>query len=150
MNLTTPSLFWFVTGVVLLLLEMGVPGFVLFFFAVGAWVTALLSLFLPLGLNGQILVFTVSSVLSLLVLRKFVKRAFAGYALEADRKDSLAEKGERVTVVSDIVPPAEGKVKYSGTTWRAKADVELKAGELAEIVELRGLVMIVTAVSAER
>lgn len=141
MMLNTPSLLWFLAGIVLFLLEMSMPGFVLFFFGAGAWITALASWLLPLSLNGQILVFIVSSLLSLLTLRRFVQSVFAGDTESPGDDSALAAEGERVVVISDIVPPAEGKVKYSGTSWRAVSDAPIHAGEVAEIVSQDGLLM---------
>lgn len=143
MELNTPSLLWFLAGIVLFLLELSMPGFVLFFFAAGAWLTAAASWLYPLSLNSQILVFIVASLVSLLVLRRFVKKAFSGRADAAGEDHLLAEPGIRVVVVADIVPPAEGKVKYSGTTWRARANERLEAGEIAEVIDQEGLVMTV-------
>jgi membrane protein implicated in regulation of membrane protease activity len=120
---------------------MAVPGFILFFFGVGAWITALLSWLLPIGINSQILIFTVSSVVALLALRKLIRKSFIGDSINENEEDSLAEKGAHVEITEDIVPPAEGKVKYSGTTWRAIADSVVMKGTLAEIVEQQGLVI---------
>lgn len=147
MDFTTPPLFWFLSGIVLFILEMVVPGFVLFFFAVGAWITALLSWLLPIGINSQILIFTVSSVVALLALRRLVKNSFLGDSTNENERDSLAERGAHVEIIQDIVPPAEGKVKYSGTTWRATADSAMRGGDLAEIVEQQGLVIKVKPVT---
>lgn len=141
MELTTPSLLWFLAGVVFFLLELSMPGFILFFFGAGAWLTAVLSWLYPLSLNVQMLVFIVASIVSLLVLRRFVKKAFSGSATGAGEDRVMAEPGVRVVVVCDIIPPAEGKVKYSGTTWRAQASENIEAGEIAEIVEQDGMVM---------
>lgn len=148
MELNTPSLLWFLAGIVFFLLELSMPGFVLFFFAVGAWLTATLSWLYPLSLNSQILIFIVASLFSLLVLRRFVKKAFSGSVTGAGEDHVMAEPGVRVVVVGDIIPPGEGKVKYSGTTWRARADKKIEAGEIAEIVEQDGMVMIVKRVDA--
>lgn len=147
MDFTTPALFWFLSGVVLFILEMVVPGFVLFFFGVGAWITALLSWLLPIGINSQILIFTVSSVIALLALRRLVKKSFIGDSTNENEEDSLAEKGSHVEIIQDIIPPAEGKVRYSGTTWRATADRAMKSGDLAEIVEQQGLLIKVKPVT---
>jgi len=146
MELNTPSLLWFLTGVVLLLLELSMPVFVLFFFALGAWLTAAASWLYPVSLNGQLLIFIVSSLLSLLLLRRYLQKAFSGRSTDARGDSALAEPGARVMVVVDIVPPAEGKIKYSGSTWRARAQEEIKAGEIAEIVGQEGLLMTVKRV----
>ncbi|SHO48339.1 NfeD family protein [Desulfopila aestuarii] len=144
MQLNTPSLLWFLTGVVLLLLELSMPSFVLFFFALGAWLTAGAAWLYEISLNTQILIFIVASLVSLLLLRRFVKKAFGGGKSSDGRSDhSLAEAGTKVVVVADIVPPSEGKIKYSGTTWRATASEKIEAGEIAEIVEQDGLLITV-------
>ena len=39
-----PELVWFIAGLGLFLLELVLPGFVIFFFGIGAWVTALICL----------------------------------------------------------------------------------------------------------
>lgn len=143
MQVLSPWLIWCLVGLGLLLLELAVPGFVLFFFGLGALCTALVSLLFDPGLNGQLLIFIVSSLFSLLLLRRFVKRAFTGDTEEPSVDQPLAVKGERVVVEVEIIPPAEGKVRYSGTTWRARADEPIEAGKVVEVVEQDGLVMIV-------
>jgi inner membrane protein len=146
MQLNTPSLLWFLAGVVLFLLELSMPGFVLFFFALGAWVTAVAAWLSPLSLNGQILLFIIASLISLVALRRVMRRMFVGRK-GGERQDSVvAEAGTRVVVVVDINPPAEGRVKYSGSTWRARADMKIAAGEVAEVVEQDGLLITVQRV----
>ena len=143
MDLSTPSLFWFVGGIVLFLLEMFVPGFVLFFFGAGACLTALATLLFGLTLNSQILVFIFASLLSLVLLRRYVKTIFIGDSVASGTDSALAEHGARVEVINEIVPPAEGKVKYSGTTWRARATEKIEAGEIVQVIEQDGLIMTV-------
>ena len=147
--LNTPGLLWFLAGIVLFLLELSMPGFVLFFFGAGAWITALASWLFKLSLAGQILVFIVSSLVSLFILRRYIRNVFTGSSDSRGDDSALALEGVRVVVVSDIVPPAEGKVKYSGTTWRAEADEVIEAGEVAEVVAQDGLLMKVRRVDAE-
>ena len=71
-----PELVWFIIGLALFLLELVLPGFVIFFFGVGAWVTALLCLIADPGINLQAIVFAVTSVLSLVLLRKMIQKRF--------------------------------------------------------------------------
>lgn len=146
MQLNTPALLWFLAGVVLFLLELSVPSFVLFFFALGAWVTAVASWLYPLSLNSQILLFIVASLLSLAALRRAMRRIFAGRKGDGRQDSVMAEAGTRVVVVADINPPAEGRVKYSGSTWRARAHERIEAGEIAEVVEQEGLLITVKRV----
>lgn len=148
MELTTPSLIWFLAGIVLFLLEMALPGFILFFFGLGAWLTAAASWLFPLNLNGQILVFIIASLFSLLCLRSFVKKAFFGRATSEEGDSALVTPGAQAVVITAIVPPAEGKVKYSGTFWRAIADERIEAGEITSIVSQDGLLMKVKKINS--
>ena len=150
MLLNTPWLLWFLAGGVLLLMELFVPGFVLFFFALGAWTAALCAGLFGVGPNGQILVFLVASILSLVSLRSLVKKVFSGDKTSGDRTDQvMAPSGTTCMVVAAIVPPAEGKVKYSGTSWRAIAAERIEAGEMVEIIRQEGLLMTVKRVGGD-
>ncbi len=71
-----PELIWFLVGLVMLLFEFALPGLIIFFFGVGAWIVAGLCFFLPLSPTWQLAIFLVTSVVCLLVLRKFLKRIF--------------------------------------------------------------------------
>lgn len=143
MDLYNPSLLWFIAGIALFLLEMMVPGFILFFFGAGACITSLATLLFGLSLNSQVLVFIIASLLSLAILRRYVKKAFIGKVESSGEDSAFAEKGAQVEVVGEIVPPAEGKVKYSGTTWRAKATERIEVGEIVQVIEQDGLIMTV-------
>jgi len=48
-----PELFWFILGLGLFLLELVIPGLIIFFFGLGAWVTALVCLIGNPGINLQ-------------------------------------------------------------------------------------------------
>lgn len=143
MNLPSPEITWFVLGIVLLAFEMALPGFVIFFFGVGALLTAAATLLFPINLNGQLIVFLISSLASLFLLRKYIKRTFFGVTLDSDEAvdSALASRGERAEVVKDIIPPAEGKVKYSGTTWRALSEHQIDKGQIVTIMSQDGLIM---------
>jgi len=54
-----PEMIWFILGLVLFLLELVVPGFVIFFFGIGAWVAALVCLIANPGVNLQVIIFAV-------------------------------------------------------------------------------------------
>ena len=140
MELTSPGLIWLIVGVGLFLLEMALPGFILFFFGAGAWVTSIFCWFFPLSLNNQLLIFLLSSLLFLFGLRGFIKRTFFGSSVQGEDQFP-AHEGERGVVIAAILPPAEGKIKYSGTQWRALAEERIEEGESVVIVSRQGLVV---------
>lgn len=144
------TLAWFLIGIGFMLLEFIIPGFIIFFFGAGAWIAALATVVGIDNLNVQLLVFLISSILLLVLLRTRVKRYFEGKVSKKDLADELIEsvKGEKAIVVNDIFPnKIGGKVEFHGTHWNAEADEEIKKGEVVEIVERRNLVLKVKKIS---
>jgi membrane protein implicated in regulation of membrane protease activity len=142
---------WFIIGLIIMLAELLLPGFILIFFGIGAWVTALgIALGLLPGFSGQLIVFLLSSVASLVLFRKKGKNYFQGKVSgKLGKYQSLDDiKGQRVVVVNPIRPKnVDGKVEYNGTFWTATADVELPKGAVVEIVERDNLTLHVKPIS---
>jgi membrane protein implicated in regulation of membrane protease activity len=44
-------------------------------------------------------------------------------------------------VCNTIAPPTEGRIKYSGSTWRATADERIEEGEIIAVIRQKGLVI---------
>ncbi len=149
MNLPSPEVTWFILGIIFLVLEMIMPGFVIFFFGVGAWITALVLLFADVSLNTQLVIFLITSLLTLFLLRKYIQRTFLGTKSGDEIDHALASGGENAIVVDAIVPPAKGKVKYSGTTWTAVSESEIEEGEVVTILSQDGLLMKVGKINSE-
>lgn len=144
MGAINPELYWLMIGVMLFFLELALPGFVLFFFALGALVTALVSWLLPIAISWQLALFIVASLVSLLTLRGVIQRRFFDSGAEdeeADKDVVLAAPGDRGVVSMGIFPPAEGRIKYSGTFWRATADENIEDGEVVSVIHQDGLVI---------
>jgi len=135
------TLVWFVAGVAFFLLEMAVPGFIIFFFGIGAWAVAIATLFGVDNLTIQLAIFVVVSVLSLFLFRNKSKTIFRGkedtFKPKDDNKlnDYIEDmRGKKAKVIIDIVPgDINGKVEFRGTQWKAEADVEIKSGSIVEI-----------------
>jgi membrane protein implicated in regulation of membrane protease activity len=134
--LSRPELLWFLIGLVLFLLELVVPGFVIFFFGFGAWITALICLIGHPGPNLQIIIFAVTSVLSLVVLRRMIQNKF--FSNKHDGGIDLVEDeftGKEGTALSEFGPKRKGKVEFKGTTWNAESDSEIREGQSVIIIE---------------
>jgi len=124
-----PELIWFIIGLVLFLLELVIPGFVIFFFGVGAWVTALLCLIAEPGINLQAIVFAVTSVLSLLLLRKMIQKKFFYSKDELSKEVEDEFTGREALALTDFAPGETGKVEFKGTTWKAESDASISKGQ---------------------
>ena len=134
-----PEVVWFLVGLALLILEFAMPGLVIFFFGVGACVVAAVCLVAPndlITLNVQLIIFIASSVLSLLLLRKWLKGVFLGHTpSKQDLTENLEEYvGQHAVVKEKIVPKAGGKVEFHGTNWEAQAEQEIEEGTVVEII----------------
>jgi membrane protein implicated in regulation of membrane protease activity len=140
-----PLLVWFLIGLVLVLSEFMLPGIILVFFGLGAWITCLTTWAgLTDGLAGQLLVFAVSSILLLVLLRRWFRARFLGH--KAGEQDPFANlddfTGETVTVIEDV-SAAGGRVEFKGAAWSARSASEIPAGTRATVVAVEGITLVV-------
>ncbi|OQX12069.1 MAG: hypothetical protein BWK76_18245 [Desulfobulbaceae bacterium A2] len=135
----SPAFIWFLVGFACLLLELALPGFIIFFFGVGAWITALACLAGLSSLSLQLLCFAGASLACLFSLRSWLRKTFVGRAVEPPPLEGPV--GAMVEVVENINPPAEGRVKYSGSFWRAAAELPIPAGTMVRVLSREGLLL---------
>lgn len=142
-----PVLIWFLAGLALIIFEFTLPGIILVFFGVGAWITALTTwMGLTPGWTSQLLTFSISSVVLLVLLRRWFRAKFFGHLSgDQDPLDNLDEfSGQVVTVSADIDPVNGGKVEYKGAEWDARCGTPLSAGSQAVIESVDGITLVVT------
>lgn len=138
-----PELVWFILGFIFFVMELIVPGFVIFFFGVGAWIAALLALLLPIGTNFQIFIFIVASIATLLAFRKLLKRQFF------TNNDSTTENiddditGNTATAVSSFKIGETGKVEFRGSYWNASSLHNIEKGQIVTIIGKQSTTLIV-------
>ena len=124
------SLIWFLLGVVFLIAELFLPGFILIFFTAGCWITGLTVWLTGIALSVQISIFVISSLVLLFVLRKYSIKIFKGSTRE-DLDDRYADSkiGKTAIVTKSIAPNMPGEVKVMGSFWRAVSDMNIEEGE---------------------
>jgi membrane protein implicated in regulation of membrane protease activity len=149
----SPMLIWFLVGLALALLELAVPGIILVFFGLGAWITAITTwIGITPSLWSQLIVFSVSSVLLVLLLRRWLRNRFLGH--EKDLRDGTVDLddfvGKTVMVTKAVAPRSrEGRVEFKGAGWTAVSDEALAEGELAVIVAVDGITLRIKKSSGE-
>ena len=116
-----PELFWFILGLGLFLLELVMPGFIIFFFGLGAWVTALVCLIGHPGVNLQIILFAITSTLLLIALIKIIQKKFLNS--KGTRSDDVDDEftGKEALAKSDFGGIKQGKVEFKGTSLTAES-----------------------------
>ena len=131
-----PELIWFLIGLVLLFVEMVVPGLIIAFFAFGAWVVAAVCLVKVLSLNQQLALFIMTSALSLALARSWLRNVFTGYVSSRQNADVDLNEfiGQRAVVTQKITTKLPGKVDFHGAPWLAAAEQEISEGAVVEIV----------------
>lgn len=135
---------WIVFGLFLALLEViSAGGFYLIFFGVAALLVGLID-YLGFGgpLSAQILLFSVVSVVSLVLFRdRLVRRV--QLSPQAPPIDELV--GEPAVALVELVPNGVGKVELRGTTWSARttSGVIIAPGARCRVTRVDGLLLYV-------
>ena len=135
------AVIWFVVGFALFVLEFAVPGLVLFFFGLGAWITGIVLLVTDTSFNGQIAIFLASSVVFLLLFRKWVKKILWSRKEASEIEDEFI--GKKGTAVSSFGPGKGGKVEFKGTVWDARSEEVIEEGEQVIITGNDSIILIV-------
>lgn len=136
--------YWLSTGIILLVLEMLIPGFFLFSFGVASIITGLFA-YLGLPLIFQVLVFGFSSLVIFISLRPVFQKYFIPEnQLILTGPNSLIGKIGRVTVRIENVKNS-GRVNVNGEDWKALsydgADIEVDESIVVLKVESNNLII---------
>lgn len=133
--ISSPILIWFLVGLVLILMEFVIPGLVIVFFGVGAWVvTILVSIFPGMAVWVQLMIFTIFSVTALVLLRRSLKKRFfdVDEGAETDKIDDFI--GHTALVEKAISKNMNGKITFKGVSWEAISEKDIEAGATVRII----------------
>jgi len=139
-------MYWLYAGVALILLEIMTPGLVSLFFGLAALTVALIVWLMPTLAQGwQWILFSVLSVLYIVLLRKSFKSVFDGTSkVSDDPEDGFT--GKLALVTQPIAPNRPGRVELGGTTWTAEAESEFDVGASVRVTGKKNLTLRVEAV----
>lgn len=135
---------WILLGLAIMSMELFAPGFIIVFFGLGAVLTGLLLIFIPMGINTQLVLFAVISILLLASFRKMAQGYFVGRTANPNPTGGPTEvfTGETAIVTEDILPNSpKGKVEFHGSFWNADADVEIAKGKKVTVLSRRNLTL---------
>jgi membrane protein implicated in regulation of membrane protease activity len=134
MDYTTAAWIWLYIGAFLMLAELVSPGFVIFFFGLGAATVAGAKWIVPgLSLSWQLALFSLLSVLYLVLLRKWVKTVFMGDSAET-QKIASEYVGRIGKVVESIRPDVPGRILLGDAEWSAVATVAIESRATVKVV----------------
>lgn len=143
------STIWFISGIVLMVLEFLVPGGIVFFLGLSATIVALL---LYIGLiEGWLQAFSVwfiGSLVLLFSLRGVVHKLLPSQRERSKTDEDLDAYNLPAEVVERIPAKGEGRIAFRGSTWVARSvhdDQDLEAETAVRIVYRDNLVWMVEA-----
>ena len=135
------KIIWCFLGILMFLAEFMCPGFVILFFGIGALAVALICMFAPIGINAQIIIFLVVSLIALFSLRKWLKNVFKGFTTNKDKMQKNIDSyvGETAKVVEEIKGNLAGRIEFHGTNWNAVSSTDIPKGTTVVIEEQNNL-----------
>lgn len=138
---------WFVIGLAFFLLEFVVPGFILFFFGIGAWLVAIVSLFTDVSINVQLVLFISSSVITVVLFRNWVKNKLG---MNKPGPELLEDEfiGKTALAETSISPGKNGKVEFKGASWDASSEDVINEGDQVLITDYRSILLIVKSIKS--
>ena len=129
------TLFWLVLFVVLALFELVTVNLVSIWFSLGALITTFVSLATD-NLMLHLAVFTISSILLLLLTKPFVKKMKKRDKIPTNLDMVIGKKG---IVTETIEKDGIGEVKVLGKKWSAYSDKEIEENSKVKILSINGV-----------
>ncbi|MBA2328562.1 MAG: NfeD family protein [Bacteroidota bacterium] len=140
-DFSNPAVIWFIAGFILFILEFALPGFILFFFGVGAWIVALLAMVFDIPINVQLLIFLGASIVTILLFRKSMQKIILVKKKSSEIEDEFIGKTARSETA--ITPAKNGKVYFKGTSWDAASEDVIGPDENVTIIGNESILLIV-------
>ena len=133
---------WWVLGIVLVILEVFAPGAIFLWLGVAAGIVGVILLVIPsLTWEWQFLIFSVISVLSIVLWRNHLK----GHPTQTDQP-RLNRRGEqyigRTFTLDEAVVNGTGKIRVDDTTWKISCD-DCKKGTRVKVTGVDGVLLVV-------
>ena len=139
-----PVWWWLSAGVILFIIEIFTPGFFSASMGIGAFITAIPA-YLGTSLEVQLLVFALTSVISIFVLRPIIKKYFYEGADVRTNADALI--GRTGTVVSPIdMATNQGRLRIDGDEWQfmlAQGAPQPTIGDTCRVLSRDSIILVV-------
>lgn len=135
-------IFWAVTFVVLTIAELCTYQLVSIWLALGSLVSLICAIF-GLGIIGQVIVFTVFSVLLLIATRPFVKKVLKNRIVPTNAELDIGKIAIVIEKINNTT--SSGRVKLNGVDWAARSsdDSVIPTGTSVTVEKIEGSKLIV-------
>lgn len=133
---------WLILACILIVLEIFTEGFLICWFGVGSLAAMITSFFAPENYTLQIVVFAATSILFVLLSRKFVKKV----APNNIPSNVYTILGKKAVVIAEIDnTTGKGQIKVDGDVWSAKSESgeKIAVDSTVEILRIDGVKVVV-------
>lgn len=131
---------WWAFGAFLLIVELLVPGMFFIWMAEAAIVTGLLLFLMPgLAWEVQMIVFSLLSVLSIAVFRRFLKN----HPIKTDQpllNQRTAGYVGRIFTLEHPIVNGQGKIRVDDSTWKIHGE-DCAAGSKVKVISASGVIL---------
>jgi membrane protein implicated in regulation of membrane protease activity len=149
MSDTASLIVWLVGALVLIAVETTTLAFVAVYVALGA-LSAAVATGAGAGFGGQVIVFVVVSVLSLVLTRKPLRKALGKTPLVRSNVQTIVGRHAVVTVAVPAGPGSRGQIKVGTEYWSAKREQDIgdaiAEGTTVEVLGVEGVTAVVRPV----
>ena len=138
---------WFIAAVVLIVLELIVPGVHFLWFGLAAIIVGGVALVSGIAWQWQVIIFAVLAVAMVFLVRRYANSA----GMRSDTPDLNVRGAQyigRIVVVSDAIRQGRGKVRVGDTVWHAEGE-DAAVGARVKVVGVDGTAMVVERVDAD-
>ena len=136
---------WLIIAGVCLVIEIMTTGFLVFWLAIGALISMIVSLFTD-SILIQTAVFVISSAILIFATKPFVKKFAKTKDVKTNAFSIIGQNGIVTKEIDSI--NAKGQVKIDGETWSAvgKDDMDIPKGTEVKVIEIKGVKAVVTPI----
>lgn len=131
---------WAMLFLIFIFIEIATVNLVTIWFAFGSIITLFASLFVK-NCILQILIFIVSSIISLIITKPIVSKLKVKNFTPMNSDRVIGKKAE---VIKKITSKDKGEVKVLGSIWTAISDTTLEVGEEVVVDKIEGVKLIVS------
>lgn len=137
------KIIWMITAALMILLELLTFGNLITIWFFFGSIAALITTFLTDLVVVQVLVFTIVTILSLVLVRPMAQRILLRENPIATNADRVI--GKELVLEKAITQETWGQVSYSGTLWSCVSENNqvIKSGEKVEVVRIDGVKLVV-------
>ncbi len=133
------AIYWFIACLFLIFVEISTINLVSIWFAIGAFFSMVLAIFID-NLLLQLLVFITVSIIALLITKPVVNK-FKKNDVVPTNVDRVI--GKRAEVIKKITPDEYGEVKVLGAIWTATSDTVLNVSDKVIVKKIDGVKLVV-------